>query len=107
MTAGIQHFAEEQISFTLVLNPGQTDESDSAGTYMELRSFIRIRSKPVYINDIKDRLIFHDGDRWVITSEVYFNAVYCDRATGGFYASQSTQGAPSSANWGPRYSLSQ
>ena len=103
---GIQQSAKEQSTVTLVLNPGQDDYANCAGKYTENSSFIKIRGKPVYHNAVKDRLIFYDGVRWVITSEIYFDAVYRNGATGGFYASQNTQGEAYQANWGPRYSCS-
>ena len=86
--------------FILVLRDGQSDYANCAGTY-EL-SFIKVRSRPMYYNAAKHRIIFYDGGRWVITAEHYLRVVL-NGATGGFYASQGTSGQAHDANFGPRY----
>ena len=100
---GIEQFAEEQSIVRLVLNHGQYDYANCAGTYYKLPSFVKIRGKPVYRNHVKRRLIFHSGSRWVITRDIYFKAVYCNGVTRGLYASKYTRGAAYRANWYPRY----
>ena len=100
-------FAVGQSVVTLVLVPGQSDYAGCAGTYRRL-SVGAIRGKSIYLRDntsADDRVIFHDGNRWVITAGHYI-FLLLDGATGGFYASAHTQSDAPYANYSPRYTCS-
>ena len=90
-------------SFTLVLCPGQSDYANCAGTYVK-SPVTRIRGRPVYLNSVKQRIIFFNGYRWVISSYYYF-AVVINGATGGFYASNDGQAYADLSSWSPRYAV--
>ena len=85
-------------SFKLVLQPGNEDYANCAGTYTASRE--KIRERPIYTN--KERFIFYSGSNWVITSKQYLDAIR-NGATGGFYSSSDGNLHPGASSWLPRY----
>ena len=47
-------------TFTLVLQSGQSDYANCAGTYV-MSTVTHIRGRPVYLNSVKQRIIFFNG----------------------------------------------
>ena len=88
----------KSLSFKLVLEPGNEDYANCAGTYTASRE--KIRERPIYTN--KERFIFYSGSNWVITSKQYLDAIH-NGATGGFYSSSDGNLHPGESSWLPRY----
>jgi hypothetical protein len=96
--------SQSTVSFNLILNPGHSDYATCAGTYE--KSVTEIRDKPVYFSDQRQRVIFSDGSRWVISSYGYFVAIARGITSGGFYANNNGNNClpETSCNcMGPRY----
>ena len=89
-------------TFTLVLNPGQSDYTDCQGEYR--KSLGTLNGRSVWFNKPKERVIFCNRSAWTITN-IKFMETLLESDTTGFYTSQDAPNEPYQANFSPRYHI--
>lgn len=89
--------------FTLNLVSGQNDYATCAGVYK--KSVGTLRGKLVWVNPLRNRVIFHNGNVWTISATNYLVAIY-EGATGGFYSAKNGPNDVTTADFSPRYTIS-
>ena len=81
------------------------NSSDSTGDYALTDN--KVRNKNIWINQDKSRMMFFDGNRWVVTATQYMQEIR-DGATGGFFGSKdSIADVPYKGDWSPNYKVSE
>ena len=88
--------------FTLSLVSGQNDYATCAGVYK--KSVGTIREKIVWVNAPGDRVIFHNGNVWTISTTKSLVSIY-EGATGGFYFAKNGPDDVTTADFSPRYTM--
>lgn len=99
-----EQFYGNPSGFRLVLRRGQSDYANCAGDY-KIALQTKVRGRPIYYNKGKQRIIFYNGSKYVITSYYYWKQVLIGGATGGFYSSRNGYYSNylSYWTWYPRY----